>query len=225
MHLSPKYSIIFILATTFLMSCQHDIINIVSNYPKDTVFVITPPVITPPGTGTTVSDTVCFNTEILPLYVSYCGSAGCHDVASHREGVVTTDYGYIMRGIRPKNVSNSEYYTIIGNGMPPRSSPQLTTAHLASIKKWIEQGALNTHCSNVCDTTVFTYTGAIQTILSNNCGGCHGSKPGSANIYLGDYASTKAYVTANKSVFLNAINYSTAIAASKRMPPSGKLVD
>jgi len=225
MHLSPKYSIIFILATIVFMSCQHDIINIVSNYPKDTVFVITPPVITPPGTGTTVSDTVCFNTEILPLYVSYCGSAGCHDVASHREGVITTSYGYIMRGIKPKNVSNSEYYTIIGNGMPPRSSPQLTTAHLASIKKWIEQGALNTNCSNVCDTTVFNYTGAIQTIVSNNCGGCHGSKPGSANIYLGDYASTKAYVTANKSIFINSINYATTIAASKRMPPSGKLVD
>jgi uncharacterized membrane protein len=157
--------------------------------------------------------------------VSYCGSAGCHDVASHREGVITTNYGYIMQGIRANNVSKSEYYTIIGDDMPPRSSPQMTAAHLASIKKWIEQGALNTNCTNVCDTTVFTYTGAIQTILSNNCGGCHGSKPGSANIYLGDYASTKAYVTANKSIFINSINYSTAIAASKRMPPSGKLVD
>ena len=140
MHLTPKYTIIFILATVLLMSCQHDMINICSNYSKDTVFVVTPPVNT--STGTTASDTVCFNTEILPLYVSYCGSAGCHDVASHREGVITTSYGYIMRGIKPKNVSNSEYYTIIGNGMPPRSSPQLTTAHLASIKKWIEQGAV-----------------------------------------------------------------------------------
>jgi uncharacterized membrane protein len=225
MRLTPKYSHIFIVATILLMSCQHDMIYNVFTFSKDTVFVVAPPVNPNPSTGTTSSDTVCFNTEILPLYVSYCGSAGCHSLASHREGVVTTDYGYIMRGIRPKNVSNSEYYTIIGNGMPPRSSPQMTTAHLASIKKWIEQGALNTHCSNVCDTTVFTYTGAIQTILSNNCGGCHGSKPGSANIYLGDYASTKAYVTANKSIFLNSINYSTAIAASKRMPPSGKLVD
>ena len=221
MHLSPKYSIIFILATVLLMSCQHDMINIGSNYSKDTVFVVTPPV--NPSTGTTASDTVCFNTEILPLYVSYCGSAGCHDVASHREGVITTSYAYIMQGIRAKNVSKSEYYTIIGDDMPPRSSPQMTAAHLASIKKWIEQGALNTNCSNVCDTTVFNYTGAIQTIVSNNCGGCHGSKPGSANIYLGDYASTKAYVTANKSIFINSINYATTIAASKRMPPSGKL--
>lgn len=225
MRLTPGHTIFFLCATIFLYSCKHDIININDASSKDTVFVVTPPVNSNPSTGTTLSDTVCFNTEILPIYVSYCASAGCHDVASHREGVITTNYAYIMRGIKAKNVSNSEYYTIIGNGMPPRSSPQLTTAHLASIKKWIEQGALNTNCTNVCDTTVYTYAGAIQTILSNNCGGCHGTKPGSANIYLGDYASTKAYVSANKSIFLNAINYVTTIAASKRMPPSGKMVD
>ena len=227
MHLTPKYTFIFILATTLMMSCQHDIINDVFAYSKDTVYVIKPPVVSNPSSGTPAiaSDTICFNTEILPLYVSYCGSAGCHDMASHREGVITTDYVHIMSGIRPKYAANSKYYTIIGNGMPPRSSPQLSVTHLASIKKWIEQGALNTNCKNVCDTTVFTYSGAIQTILSNNCGGCHGSKPGSANIYLGDYASTKAYVSANKSIFINSINYATTIAASKRMPPSGKMVD
>ena len=225
MRLTPQYIVAFIFATFILISCKHDIINVSTNYSKDTIFVVTPPAGSNPSTGTTVSDTVCFNTEVLPLYVSYCGSAGCHDVTSHREGVITTNYGYIMRGIRAKNVSNSEYYTIIGNGMPPKSSPQLTTAHLATIKKWIEQGALNTNCTNVCDTTVFTYAGAIQTILSNNCGGCHGTKPGSANIYLGDYASVKAYVSANKSIFLNSINYLPSLAVSKRMPPAGKMVD
>jgi len=227
MKMSPNKYFIIILAILF-SSCQHDIIYNVFTFSKDTVFVVTPPVVTNPNTGTTpavTSDTVCFNTEILPLYVSYCGSAGCHDAATHSSGVMTTDYGHIMVGIRAKNAANSKYYTIIGNGMPPRNSPQLTAAHIASIKKWIDQGALNTNCTKVCDTTVFTYAGAIQTILSTNCGGCHGAKPGSANIYLGDYASTKAYVSANKSIFLNAINYVTTIAASKRMPPSGKMVD
>lgn len=226
MRISPKNYFILLIAVIF-NSCKHDIINSVATYSKDTVFVLVPPVVTNPTTGTptTASDTVCFNTEILPLYVSYCGSAGCHDVTSHREGVITTDYAHIMNGIRPKNAANSNYYTIIGNGMPPKSSPQLTSTHLASIKKWIDQGALNTNCTNVCDTTVFTYAGAIKTILSTNCGGCHGVSPGSANVYLGDYASTKAYVSANKSIFLNAINYATTIAASKRMPPSGKMVN
>lgn len=221
---SPKKYLILFIVVVF-NSCKHDIINSTTTYSKDTVFVLVPPIVSNPTTGTTVSDTVCFNTEILPLYVSYCASAGCHDVTSHRDGVITTDYAHIMTGIRSKNAANSKYYTIIGTEMPPKSSPQLTSTHLATIKKWIDQGALNTNCTNVCDTTVFTYAGAIKTILSNNCGGCHGVSPGSANVYLGDYASIKAYVSANKNIFLNAINYATSIAASKRMPPSGKMVD
>lgn len=225
MRLTPQYIVVYIFATLIFISCKHEVINVSTNYSKDTIFVVTPPTGSNPSTGTTASDTVCFNTEVLPLYVSYCGSAGCHDVASHRDGVITTNYAYIMSGISAKNVSKSEYYTVIGDEMPPKSSPQLTTAHIATIKKWIEQGALNTNCTNVCDTTVFTYSGAIQTILSNNCGGCHGTKPGSANIYLGDYASVKAYVSANKSIFLNSINYLPSLAVSKRMPPAGKMVD
>lgn len=225
MRLTPQYIIAFVFATFIFSSCKHDVIIVNTSYSKDTIFVVTPPTGSNPSTGTTASDTVCFNTEILPLFVSYCASAGCHDVASHRDGVITTNYAYIMQGISAKNVSKSEYYTIIGDEMPPKSSPQLTSAHIASIKKWIEQGALNTNCTNVCDTTVFNYAGAIQTILTNNCGGCHGTKPGSANIYLGDYASVKAYVTANKSIFLNSINYLPSLAVSKRMPPAGKMVD
>ena len=204
------------------VACKHDIIND-PNAPKtDTTIIVTPPV-SGGGTSPLASDTVCFNTEVLPLYSSYCGSSGCHDITSHKEGVILTDYSRIMLGIRAKQPNNSNYYTIIGHGMPPRNSPQMTTANIETIKKWIEQGALNTQCTNVCDTTVFTYAGAVQTILANNCGGCHGSKPGTANVYLGDYASAKSYITSNSTIFLNAINYK-ATTASKNMPQSGKMV-
>jgi hypothetical protein len=202
-----------------LSSCNHDIINnIVAK--TDTTVIVNPPI---GGGSTTPSDTVCFNTDVLPLYVSYCGSSGCHDLNSHREGVILTDYGHIMLGIIAKRSNNSNYYTIIGGSMPPRSSPQMTATNVATIKKWIDQGALNTQCTNVCDTTLFTYAGAIQTIIANNCGGCHGNKPGTANVYLGDYASTKAYIIANTTIFNNAINW-TATTASKNMPQSGKMV-
>jgi uncharacterized membrane protein len=123
------------------------------------------------------------------------------------------------------NAAGSSYYRIIGNGMPPRSSPQMTATNIATIKKWIDQGALNTNCTNVCDTTAYTYNNAIQTILANNCGGCHGTQPGSANVYLGTYASAKAYASANTVLFKNAIDYSTSILTSQRMPPAGKMVD
>jgi uncharacterized membrane protein len=222
-----SYTVVLLSASILFNACQHDIITVNSNVSLEPVVVVKPPTTTTPtgGTPAPVSDTVCFNTDVLPLYVSYCGSSGCHNDASHRSGVITTDYGHLMNGIRAKNSNNSRYYTIIGNGMPSRSSPQMTATHIALIKKWIDQGALNTQCTNVCDTNSYTYANAIQTIISTNCGGCHGTKPGSANIYLGDYASAKTYITANASTFLNAINYVSTIAVSKRMPPSAKLVD
>ncbi len=215
--INPPFVIIF-TAFVFFVSCKHDIINDPNDKIADTTKVVTPSI-----GGTTSSDTVCFNTEILPLFSSYCGSSGCHDLNSHEDGVVLTDYTRIMKGIRAKLPNNSKYFTVIGKDMPPKNSPQMSAANIATIKKWIEQGALNTQCANVCDTTVFTYIGSIKTIFENNCNGCHGLRPGTANIYLGDYASTKSYITANKTLFLNSINH-TATTLSKNMPQSGKMV-
>lgn len=207
-----------------VVSCKHDVINSPAGQSTDTTIVVAPPIGGGGSTSPSATDTVCFNTDILPLYVSYCGSSGCHDLNSHREGVVLTDYSRIMKGIRSKNASNSSYYTIIvGGSMPPSNSAKMTTANIALIKRWIDQGALNTQCINVCDTTKFTYTNAIQGILTSNCGGCHGTRPGTANVYLGDYASTKSYIIANKTIFVNAINW-TSTRASMNMPQSAKMV-
>jgi hypothetical protein len=214
--------IIALLIICGLNACKHDVLNNNGVINTDTTVIVAPPI----GGGTsttTTSDTVCFNTDILPLYVSYCGSSGCHDAASQREGVILTDYAHIMLGIRAKQSSSSRYYTIIGGSMPPRSSPQMTATNMATIKKWIDQGAINSQCTNVCDTTVFSYAGAIQTILANNCGGCHGTSPGTANVYLGTYAAAKAYITANTTLFNNAINW-TSTTAAMNMPQSGKMV-
>ena len=226
MKITPLNIILLTTVCIAVYACKHDIINNPNATAADTTLIVAPPIGGGAGTGTTtpaVSDTVCFNTDILPLYSSYCGSAGCHDVNTHKEGIILTDYSHIMNGIRAKQPSSSIYYTIIGGSMPPRSSPQMTAANVATIKKWIDQGALNTQCTNVCDTTLFTYSGAVQTILANNCGGCHGNAPGTANVYLGDYASAKSYIAANKTIFLNAINW-TSTTAAMNMPQSGKMV-
>lgn len=223
MRYIPHYISICLLCIVCFASCKHDILNNTNTPVADTTIIVAPPIGGGSNTSPSVSDTVCFNTEILPLFAGYCGSAGCHDVTSHKEGVILTDYAHIMNGIRAKQSSSSKYYTIIGGAMPPRTSPQMTADNIATIKKWIDQGALNTQCTNVCDTTVFTYAGAIKTILANNCGGCHGTSPGTANVYLGDYASAKAYITANNTIFLNAINY-TSTTAAMNMPQSGKMV-
>lgn len=206
----------YLICFIFLSGCTHE--TIVQPTNNNTVVITV-------GNTPVKSDTVCFNSEVLPLFTTYCSSAGCHDAISHKEGVNLTTFTLIRKGITPFKPSSSKYYTIIGNGMPPRGSPQMTTTQLNTIVKWINQGALNTNCINSCDTTMFTYSNPIQTLLTNNCNGCHGIKPGSGNVYLGDYASAKAYISANQVSFLNSINHSPTVIASKRMPPSNKMVD
>lgn len=213
-----KTSILLAMLCVFAFSCTHEAIVQPINADSTGIVVVNP-------IPTVKSDTVCFNSEVLPLFTTYCSSAGCHNTISRPKDVVLTSYNSIMSGIRAGLPNSSKYYKEIGNGMPPPNSPQLTTVQLELIKKWINQGAKNTNCINSCDTTKFTYSSPIQTLITNNCSGCHGIKPGSGNVYLGDYASAKAFITANKDRFLNAINHSASLVPSKRMPPSNKMVD
>ena len=214
-----KYPLIVGLLLVIVISCKHQMVAPGTNA---TPVIITNPV-TGGGSTANPSDTVCFNSEILPLYQSYCGSDGCHSAATHKEGIILTDYFDIMKGIRANNPSGSKYYTVIGSSMPPRNSPQLTAAQKATILKWINQAALNTNCSSLtCDTTLTTYNNGISSIFSTYCNGCHGVAPGSGNIVLSNYASAKTAGVTFKQNFLNAINY-TAITSSKNMPPAGKL--
>lgn len=177
-----------------------------------------------PVTGNvSTNDTVCFFSEVLPLFQSYCGSSGCHDAATAKEDVVLTDYFNIMKGIRANNPASSEYYTILSESMPPRNSPQLTVNQKATILKWINQGALNTVCiSTTCDSTKTTYNNGMTALFSTYCNGCHGVSPGSGNVVLGDYINAKNAGTSLKQNFLNAINY-TATTSAKNMPPGNKL--
>lgn len=206
------------MVISLFASCKHEAINA----PTDPTSPID---LGGGGKSPSISDTVCFNTEVLPLYVSYCGSSGCHNDASRQKGVILTSHSRIINGIRSKNASKSEYFTIIGDEMPPRGRPQLSNEQKNTILKWINQGALNTNCINSCDTTKFAFNDPIKSLLTNNCLGCHGTKPGSGNVYLGDYASAKSYIDANKANFLKVINHDPTLPVSKRMPPSGKMVD
>ena len=109
-----SYSFLLLSISILYSACQHDIITVNSNVSLEPVVVVNPPSTTVPAGGTPpVSDTICFNTDVLPLYVSYCGSAGCHDAGSHREGVITTDYGHLMNGIRAKNANSRNMWNNI----------------------------------------------------------------------------------------------------------------
>lgn len=199
-------------------ACKHDMVS------PETETKPVPVTGSGPGSSPTpANDTVCFQSEVLPLYQSYCGSAGCHNATSAREEVILTDYFNIMKGIRANNPASSKYYTVIGGSMPPRNSPALSATQTATILKWINQGALNTVCvGTTCDTTKTTYSNGISQIFATYCNGCHGIPPGSGNVVLSDYASAKAAGTTFGANFLNAINYKMANTA-QNMPPGGPL--
>lgn len=175
-------------------------------------------------TTATSNGQVCFSSEVLPLFQSYCAQSGCHNSVSRKEGVITDSYANIMKGISANKPNSSKYYTVITNGsMPPNGSAKLSTAQVEIIKKWINEGAKNTTCASaVCDSTQITYNNGLSQLFATNCNGCHGVAPGAGNVVLSDYASAKATGINMKTNFLSAINF-TATTASKNMPPSGKM--
>ena len=171
----------------------------------------------------TAAGNVCFSSDVLPLYQSYCAQTGCHNSVSKRDGVVTDSYSNIMRGISANKPNSSKYYTVIGGKMPPNGSAQMSAAQKAIILNWINQGATNTTCATAtCDTTQYTYTNGISALFATNCNGCHGVAPGSGNVVLSDYTSAKTAGITLKASFLNAINY-TSTTSAMNMPPSGQL--
>lgn len=133
---------------------------------------------------------------ILPLLTSNCAMSGCHDVASHKEGLILNNYTGIMRIVRAGNASGSKLVSVIttsnnGDVMPPPPAARLTTAQIDLIKKWINQGAKNNTCAS-CDTATFTYSAAVKTILGNKCVGCHTGASAGGGVELSTYNGVKA---------------------------------
>jgi cytochrome c551/c552 len=131
----------------------------------------------PPATSGCSPDTVYFVNEILPIISSNCTMSGCHDNATHAEGVNLTTYSNIVKYVSAGNAAGSKLYKVINrtgsDRMPPPPMPALTTVQKTKIQTWINQGARNNNCTSACDTAVFTYSGAIKNMMSNKCSGCH----------------------------------------------------
>lgn len=140
-----------------------------------------------PGNGgggdTLLPGQVCFERDVLPIFTSNCAMSGCHDRATARDGKIFTDYSGIIREVDPGRPGHSEIYEKITEDeeedrMPPPPKNRLTAEQIETIRKWIEQGALNTKCSEPgsgggCDTVNVTFSGTVKPILQNNCVGCH----------------------------------------------------
>ncbi len=178
-----------------------------------------------PSTPGCITDgKVCFESSVLPIFISSCARTGCHDAHSHEEEFVLDTYNNILRkGIKPGNANESKLYKVLfENGedrMPPDGS--VTAAQKELIAAWINQGAKNTvDCDCNCDPNEFTYALTIQPMMATYCVGCH--KPGSlgGNIDLSTYNSLKTQVSNS-----NLIGSITHAAGFVAMPQGGKLSD
>lgn len=137
-----------------------------------------------PDTNRTTAAGICFERDILPIFQSNCAKSGCHDAASHEEGYVLDNYANIVRkGIVPGNAAASKIWETVAiasrssESFMPKDGNPLTTAQLDLIKRWIVAGAVDSGdcASSGCDTTLFTYSGAVAPIMQNYCIGCHSS--------------------------------------------------
>lgn len=174
----------------------------------------------PSTPGCVSSGQLCFESSVLPIFVSSCASKGCHDSKSRREGYTLDTYSNIVkRGITPGNANGSKLYKILFDGMPPGAP--LSKAQKDSIATWINQGAKNTtNCNCSCDPNQFTFDAIIHPLITNNCTGCH--KPGSlgGGIDLSSYQAINVAVGNGK--LLGSVTHSGGYVS---MPPGGSLSD
>lgn len=169
---------------------------------------------------------VCFESSILPIFVSSCAKPGCHDAITRKEGFILTSYDYIIRkGIVPGNAKESKLYKVtLQNGddqMPPYPDSPLTQSQRDSIAKWINTGAKNTvKCNCTCDTTAYTYQETISPLLQGYCVGCHTISSLGGNINLSNYEGVKASIDNGRLV--GSIKHESGFSP---MPKGGKLSD
>ncbi|MFZ4798664.1 MAG: hypothetical protein ACOYMA_14290 [Bacteroidia bacterium] len=185
-----KYLLIASLLVITFATCKHEPTYIISgNNPIDTVTVKPIP----------TNDSICFNTQILPLIKASCAQVGCHDAITREEGLVLDSYA----GIKNLGTSNMMAYINKNSGkvMPPFPQPRLDAASKALLNKWIAEGAKNRICTpTICDTANVKYTTHIAPIMNIYCKGCHNTTNAGGTVNLDNYASVKTSATTGKMI-------------------------
>lgn len=168
------------------------------------------------------SDTVYFQNQILPLFVSNCALSGCHDANSASEGIILNSYANIMNTgeIRAGNARNSkavEVLTETGDDLMPPGNP-LSAEQIQLITDWVNQGALNNYCNEACDTSgEKTFSDFVSPLVQTNCQGCHSGSNPQGDISLTNYSEIRVIAADGRlSGVLNGSGYA-------QMPPGTSL--
>jgi len=179
----------------------------------------------PGETNPCPEDIISFQYTILPIMVSACGYSGCHDRASHEDGVILVDYESIRREVRPGDPGDSDLYESITEDpneddfMPERPAAALSREQTQAIRDWISQGANNTDCGIPCEPTQTSFRNDIFPILKDYCVGCHGSNREDGGVNLSSHAEILASV--NNGTLIGSMKRAVSFAS---MPPLGSFV-
>lgn len=192
-----KAIVITAFGLAVLYSCKHEVETTTVNPGGGTGVDTT--LNTGGGTGGTPATTaICFEADVLPIFRSNCAKSGCHDVASHQDDYIFDSYSNIVKkDLKPGKAEDSKIYkmiteTDVNKRMPPPPNAPLSAAQIDLIKRWINEGAVNTtNCATTCDASVFTYAAAVKPIIDANCVGCHNGAAAPLGINLTTYAGLK----------------------------------
>jgi len=179
-----------------------------------------------PTVSTCDPDTVYFQNSILPLVVSSCGTTGCHDQETHRDGIILTDYSSIIRTgkIKPGNPGDSEFFESLTDSeddlMPPPPYAPLNSEQIQLIRTWILQGARNNACFDGCDTLSVGFAAQVWPMMEAYCTGCHSAAAPGGGIVISGYDDLVA-LAENESL-MGSIRWESGYA---KMPTNQQLSD
>src|ERR1019366_293821 len=139
---------------------------------------------------------ICFQENILPIFVTKCSYSGCHNAIDYKAHYDLSNYDGIMKGIVPRHpLLSRNYTTIIGKNPSMPIGGKLSSLEVSYIQIWIKMGAPNsTNCLISCDTSSFSYSGIIQPLISTWCVGCHNSSNAGGGYDLSNYSGVKTSI-------------------------------
>ena len=155
---------------------------------------------------------ICFETEILPIFVSNCSTSGCHNPVDFEEEYDLTYYNGIMKGIKPFDPKESKLVKYMKKGgddqMPPLPADPVSADNIRLIEDWINKGAPNTfNCekSNCDSISNVSYIFDVKPIMETYCNGCHDGPSGGGGYDLTTYNGVK--ISANNGSLIGSIHH------------------
>ena len=90
---------------------------------------------------------VSFAAQVLPIFEDNC--TRCHGASRQNGGLRLDSYAMLMAGgsdgavVAPSNADGSLLVTLVTSGEMPKNSTPLSAEEIATIREWIDSGALD----------------------------------------------------------------------------------